>query len=446
LLLSGELATSAISVLALGFYALVMAAYDLVLTAVAIGMAFLNAAALRYVARKRRDDSQRLQRSRGQVEGAAAGGLQMIESLKATGTEHEFFIDWAGRHAKAINAEGGLATTSAFVSVVPSLLVGLNTVLILGIGGHRVIDGVMTVGMLVAFQTLVASFMEPVNLLVGMASRVQEIEADMNRLDDVTRYPTDPQVRDDPPASDEAPTVRLAGYVELRNVTFGYSRLEQPLIQDFNLLVRPGQRVALVGGSGSGKSTLAKLVSGLYTPWEGEVLLDGRPRDAWPRSVLSNSVALVDQEIFLFEGSVRDNLTMWDRTLPAHNTAQAARDACIHDDIARRQDGFDGTLEEGGLNLSGGQRQRLEIARALATNPSILILDEATSALDAVIEKEIDDNLRRRGCTCLIIAHRLSTIRDADEIVVLDAGRVVQRGTHETLKSVPGVYSRLIEA
>jgi NHLM bacteriocin system ABC transporter peptidase/ATP-binding protein len=443
-LLSGDLATTLVNILAVVFYAAVMFSYDWVLTVIGIAFAAVNVLALRYVSRRRVDLSRRLQKSQGQVAGASAAGIQMGEDLKATGTESEFFATWSGYYASLLNAQQRLSVYAAVLASVPAVLEALNTVSILAIGGLRVIDGHLSIGMLIAFQSLMSSFMSPIAQLVQLGGSLQEIQGDLGRLDDVLQYQVDPQVSVDT-ANDPADVVQLTGAVELRHVTFGYSRLAPPLIEDFNLVVKPGERVALVGGSGSGKSTVAKLVTGLYEPWAGEVLLDGQPRREVPRTVLNNSLALVDQDIFLFSGTIRDNLTLWDSTVLETAVIDAAHDAMIHDDIAARPHGYDASVDERGGNFSGGQRQRLEIARALAGNPTIIVLDEATSALDSATEKFVDDHLRRRGCTCLIIAHRLSTIRDADEIIVLERGRVVQRGVHEELKQIDGPYRRLIE-
>jgi ABC-type bacteriocin/lantibiotic exporter with double-glycine peptidase domain len=314
-----------------------------------------------------------------------------------------------------------------------------------------VIDGYLSIGMLIAFGSLMQSFQSPVNSLVSFGSTLQELEGDLNRLDDVLRNPTDPQL--EPRTREEDKTnltpssyFRLQGAVELRNVTFGYSPVDAPLIENFSCTLKPGQRVALVGGSGCGKSTIAKLVCGLYEPWQGEIILDGKPKNQIPRAVLTNSIAMVEQEIFLFGGTVRDNLTLWDSTVPDSQLVRACIDAAIHEVILAIPGGYGGELMEGAANLSGGQRQRLEIARALVNNPAILVMDEATSALDAETEKIIDQNLRRRGCSCIIVAHRLSTIRDCDEIIVLERGKVVQRGTHEELWRVDGAYSRLLRS
>ncbi|HEX2095308.1 MAG TPA: NHLP family bacteriocin export ABC transporter peptidase/permease/ATPase subunit [Longimicrobiaceae bacterium] len=444
-LLSGELATTVLHLVTITFYAALMLHYDGVLALLVVATAALNIAALRYMSRKRTDLSQRLLQDQGKAIGTAMGGLLNIESLKATGSESDFFARWSGYYAKAANAQHQLGLYTQLLLAVPPLLLGVSTALLLGVGGTRVMDGHLSMGMLVAFQALMLAFLGPVNNLVALGSTVQEVKGDMNRLDDVLRSQAQPAVHPSgPETAAEAAPGRLTGHIELRRVSFGYSRLEASLIQDFSLTLRPGSRVALIGGTGSGKSTIARLVTGLYEPWAGEILFDGTPRTRIPRATLTASVAVVDQEIFLFEGTVRDNLTMWDPTVSDADLVQSARDACIHEDISARQGGYNCRVEEGGRNFSGGQRQRLEIARALVNNPSILVLDEATSALDPATEQRIDDNLRRRGCTCLIVAHRLSTIRDCDEIVVLENGRIVQRGTHDELRDVPGRYSQLI--
>jgi NHLM bacteriocin system ABC transporter peptidase/ATP-binding protein len=445
-LLSRDLATSALGALMIGFFALLLFQYDVVLTLVGIVTVSLNVAALRYVSRRRVDGSLRLLQDRGKLQGTALGGLQTIETLKATGGESDLFTRWAGYQAKVINGQQELERQSQVLDAVPQMLTAINTALILGIGGLRVMNGEITLGGLVAFQLLMALFIAPVNRLVNLGGKLQTVEGDMNRLDDVLRYPADPAVAADPEPAPQGLPVKLAGHLELRNLLFGYSRLDPPLIEDFSLVLRPGSRVALVGGSGSGKSTISRLVTGLYRPWEGEILLDGKSRSEIPPGVITNSLATVDQNVFLFAGTVRENLTLWDSTIPLPEIVAAAKDACIHDDIAARPSGYESSIDEGGSNWSGGQRQRLEIARALVGRPSLLVLDEATSALDPTTENRIDEALRRRGCTCLIVAHRLSTIRDADEIIVLERGKVIQRGTHEELKAAGGAYARLISA
>ncbi len=444
-LVSGRMATTIVNCFVIIFYIAVMFCYDTVLTLVGILIVSLNIVALKYAARIRIDQNRRLLQDQGKLTGTAMGGLMAIETLKAGGMESDFFAKWAGYQTKVMNAEQNLGYTTHLVSEVPTILTALNTAAILSIGGMRVMDGDLTMGMLIAFQSLMGSVTSPINDLVGLGRDIQDAEGDMNRLDDVLNHKVDEQFYGPTIVETSDMPAKLEGYLELKNITFGYSRLAPPLLENFSISMKPGDRIALVGGSGSGKSTTAKLISGLYGPWDGEILFDGKPRTEIPRSIMTNSFAMVDQDISMFEGTIRDNLTMWDSTIPESSLVQAAKDACIHSDISARHGGYDHILKEGGSNFSGGQNQRMEIARALTINPKILILDEATSALDPNTENIVDNNFRKRGCTCLIVAHRLSTIRDCDEIIVLEKGKVVQRGTHDEMKDAEGPYSRMIK-
>jgi NHLM bacteriocin system ABC transporter peptidase/ATP-binding protein len=440
-LLSGEFATNLASLLLAGLYLALMLRFDATLTLIGSGIAALNLIALQVVSRRRSDDNQRFVHERGQLMGSSVNGLLSIETLKAMGSESDFFNRWSGQHAKVANAERQLACGSQPLTVIPPFLVGLNGIALLAIGGLRIMDGVLTIGLLVAYQAMMRAFLDPVSRLVGLARSVQGIEGDLARLDDVLENSMDSQFE----RQVESQGTRLAGSIELRNVTFGHNPLQPPLISAFDLTVGTGRRIAIVGRSGSGKSTLVRLVAGIYAPSSGEILFDGMPRAMHARETITNSVAFVDQEITLFEGTIRANISLWDETLDEETIFQAARDALIHDDILRFPDGYQYKVEESGRNLSGGQRQRVEIARTLALNPRILILDEATSALDPLTEELLADNLRRRGCTCLIVAHRLSTIRECDEIIVVDRGRMVERGIHEDLLRRGGTYSDLLQ-
>lgn len=442
ILLSSEVAASLIDSVVVIFYFVVMVGYDVQLALIGLAAAAINVVVLQLVSRRRRDDNLRVLQDRGMLVGATMDALKTIESVKAAGRESDVFERLAGLHAKAVSGEQRLGVGSLPLTVVPVLLAALTTAAILGLGGMSVLTGTLSIGTLVAFQMLMTRFSDPIGRFVQLGGTLQEVSGDLVRLDDVLTNPVD-----ELPSSPSGSTPRrLVGALELRDVTFGYSLLEPPLLDGVSLVIRPGHRVAVVGGSGSGKSTVARLVAGLYRPWSGEILFDGRPREEWQRETLTTSLALVDQATALFRGTVRDNLTMWDASMPQGRLVQAARDAGIHEQIAVRRGGYLTEVREGGANFSGGERQRLEIARALALEPRVLVLDEATSALDPVTEQLIDRNIRRRGCTALIIAHRLSTIRDCDEIIVMDRGKIAERGTHDELIALSGAYSALFEA
>lgn len=440
-LLSGGIAANALSLMSVLLFAAAMAVYDVPLAVICVAISLLNLLLLRAVSAKRQDLSYKLSIEQGKLFGATVSAVRTIETIKASGLEDDAFDKWSGLQARTLNAQQQLGASSVALDMIPTLLSGLTSAAILGLGGWRVIDGAMTLGSLVAFQSLAANFSEPFANLVNYFGGLQTIKGTLERLEDIYKYPLPKRAVG--AVSDESKP-KLSGKIELRALSFGYSILEPPLLPDLSLVIQPGSRVAIVGVSGSGKSTLGRLLCGLYRPWSGEILFDGRSLADIPPAVFANSVAYVDQDIFLFEGSARDNLTFWDSTVEQRKLTKAAHDAAIHQDLATRPGNYDCYVNEGGTNFSGGQRQRIEIARALVGDPSILVLDEATAALDPITEKAIDDNLRRRGCTCIIIAHRLSTIRDCDEIIVLDRGTIVERGKHEDLVARQGFYTKLV--
>lgn len=441
-LLTDEVAEVALNFLAAAFFLILMIAYDPMIAAVVTAMSVLNLVAVLSAARVIRDGYRKLSIDGGKLAGVELSGLQDIETFKAAGAEDAFFARWSGLQANLVSAAQAMGQRLVLVQATPGLLSALTSTAVLTLGGWQVMNGEMTIGTLVAFQTLAASFTAPVLALTGLGAQLQEVRSFTERTDDLLRQPADPSLLDHAQEIDRLPQ----GRIDVHGLSFGHMPLEPPLIDGFDLALPAGGSVAFVGASGSGKSTLGRLIAGLYSPSAGEVLIDGRPLEEWPRAALAGVVAYIDQDVVLFEGSIRDNLTLWDETAPEAQIVQAAHDAEIHEVIASRPGNYDSPVDESGRNFSGGQRQRLEIARALAANPRIIIMDEATSALDAATEAKVIENIRRRGATLVIVAHRLSTIRDCDEIIVLEQGEAVERGTHESLMADGARYAALIEA
>ena len=453
-LVSGQLIGVVINLFSTIFFLVLMLMYDIPLTIISVTLTSIVVIVFKINSDRIKDKSFKIEMEEGKLSGITMSGIEMIESLKASGSENDFFMQWSGQQAKVLLETQRLVKTNTGNSIVPQLISSIQGILILTVGALRVMDGHLTIGMLMAFQTLLSQFSGPINSFLGLGSSLLSANADMQRIDDVMEYPIPQIFKDDSEPQSDAkaaesliykPIPKLEGYISLKNITFGYSPLAAPLITDLSIEFTPGKRIALVGATGSGKSTIGKLVSGLYKPWSGEILFDKKPMQEIERKVFSSSVAVVNQSISLFEGTVKDNITMWNSTIPEEVYMQAAKDACIHDVITSRPNGYYSKVGEGGRNFSGGQRQRLEIARALATNPRIIIMDEATSALDAITEQTVDKNIRRRGCTSIIIAHRLSTIRDCDEIIVLDHGTIIERGTHDELIASGGAYKELVQ-
>ena len=413
------------------------------LTLVGISTIVINIFVGRIISEKRINVTRVQIRDQGKLASATVSGIQMAETIKASGAENGFFAKWAGYQASVSMQEIKAMKLETYLGAVPMFFSTLAEYAVLVIGVQLTMQGHFSLGSIILFQGFLSGFMDPATTIISAGQTIQEMRTQMERVEDVMQYPDDDHFKDDP-LSREKDYGKLTGKVELKNVTFGYSRLGEPLIQDFSMTMEPGSRVAFVGASGCGKSTLSKLISGLYKPWSGEILFDGKPIEQIDRSVFTGSLAVVDQDIILFEDTISNNIKMWDDSIEDFEVILAARDAQIHDDIMQRRDGYQGKLIEGGKDLSGGQRQRLEIARVLAQDPSIIIMDEATSALDAKTEYELVKAVKDRGITCIVIAHRLSTIRDCDEIIVMDRGEVIERGKHDELYAKGGYYTELI--
>ena len=425
-------------------YLFFMLQKNVMLTLVGVGTALFNLLLARYVSAKRVNLTRVTLRDDSKLASATMAGISMTETIKSTGAESGFFQHWAGFQSSLNTSLRKLERMNIRYGIIPAILSKVANYLVLFLGvGFAIRGGDMTIGIIAIFQGFLGAFLSPAMSLIGAGQTIQEMRSQMERVEDVMRYPDDPYVKNDV-ISDDARYGKLKGNVEIKNIRFGYSRLNKPLIEDFSLSLKPGSRVAIVGASGCGKSTLSKLISGLYRPWAGEILFDGKPINEIPRGVFTGSVAVVDQDIVLFEDTIANNIRMWDKSIEDFEFIMAALDAQIHEDILARPGGYNGKLTEGGNDLSGGQRQRLEIARVLAQDPSIIILDEATSALDAKTEHEVVEAISKRNITCIVVAHRLSTIRDCDEIIVMDKGKVVERGKHDELFAKGGYYTELI--
>ena len=424
------------------FYLALMLRQSPLLTMIGLVALLINIAVSRAVSNRRVNLTRVQMRDAANLESATVSGIALIETIKAGGAENGFFQRWAGYQASVNRQKSRSLKNDALLGMIPDFLCAIANYAVLILGVWLAMDGKFTLGAVLMFQGFLGAFMAPAMTLLGAGQRILEMRTQMERVQDVMEYPEDANVVERPVADDQID--KLQGNVALKNVTFGYSRLEPPLITDFSLSLETGRQVALVGASGCGKSTISKLISGLYQPWSGEILFDGKPRSAWPREVMTSSLAVVDQDIILFEDTIANNIRMWDDTIKDFEMILAANDAQLHEDIIRLPDGYQHKLVSGGRNLSGGQRQRIEIARVLAQDPIILILDEATSALDAKTEYEVVKAIRERGITCIVIAHRLSTVRDCDEIIVLDHGKVAERGTHGELMARGGIYADLV--
>lgn len=433
----------ALNAVMMSFYLIVMLRYSVILTLIGLASVLVNLILSSIISKKRINITRVQMRDAGKLAGTTVAGIEMIETIKASGAENGFFEKWAGYQASVNTNMVRFQRMNQFLGLLPTLVSSLCDTAVLMTGVFLAMKGEFTVGMIMAFQGFLSSFISPATTLISAGQTLQEMRTDMERIEDVMKYPTDVTFEN----SDDSENIeydKLSGNIEIKNVTFGYSRLAEPLIKDFSMSLKSGSRVAFVGSSGCGKSTVSKLISGLYKPWSGEILFDGKPMSKIDRSVFTGSLAVVDQDIILFEDTIANNIKMWDNSIEDFEMIMAARDAQLHEDIMQREGGYQYKLTEGGKDFSGGQRQRMEIARVLAQDPTIIILDEATSALDAKTEYDVVKSIKDRGITCIVVAHRLSTIRDCDEIIVMDQGNVVERGTHEELMKNGGAYTQLV--
>ena len=444
--LVGRIAPVFMNLFLLVFYLVVMIQYSVPLTLVGLATVAINLVLARIISNKRTEISKTQVRDQGKLAATTVSGIDMVETIKASGAETGFLERWSGYHASMEKSKVRFDGVNRFLGTIPALLVQLSNIVVMMMAFWTIMDGNFTAGMFLAFQACMTAFMHPVNDLINAGQSIQEMSGQIERIHDVMQYPEDVNAKEDYDPAELTDAKKLSGTIEMKNVTFGYSRLGDPVIKDFNMTVTPGKRIAFVGSSGCGKSTIAKLLTGLYKPWSGEILFDGKPISEIPKPIFYGSLSMVDQEIVLFRDTIANNIKLWDKTIYDFEMILAARDVEIHSDILSRKGGYEHVLEENGHDLSGGQRQRIEIARALAGDPSIIIMDEATSALDAQTEFNISNYIHDRGITCIIIAHRLSTIRECDEIIVIDKGEVVQRGTHEELIKEDGVYRQLVSA
>lgn len=443
-LIGGNLGTAALGLPSIVFFGAVMIMFDPVLASVSIGIALIDMAALALTARTLAERNQAVMIQQTRMTAAGAGGLRMIAEYKSSGSESLLFDRIAGLKARQENLNAGFVKARYALLAVPVAVQGLSMAALLTVGGLRVMSGGITEGVLLAFQALVSSFVGPFSQLVSMGQQLQNARSYATQIDDALHQPESPEFAASPAIPPARSLAQTVGALDMTGLTFGYARLEAPLLRSFDLSIAPGEWLAIVGRSGSGKSTLARLLSGMEHPWSGEVRMDGVPMDSMPRAVLRQALAVVDQSVVIFEGSIRDNIAMWDPTMSDEAIIGAAKLAGIHDFITSRPGGYEAKLTEDGANLSGGQRALIDLARAIAVRPSVLVLDEATAALDAVTEAEVMENLRQLGCTVVVIAHRLSTVRDAGRIVAMDAGRIVESGTHDQLMRQRGLYHDLV--